>query len=297
MTWIAYAPGAASLADTLSAAAAGASFPIVPAFSWSDWPWHVPSLIAIAVVTALYVWAMRSRRDPQPEPARWVAFAAAQLLLFASLNGPLHRLSDQYLFSVHMVQHLILTEIWAALMLLSLPRDVMGRLLDAPGVGPVLTTLTRPVTAFVLFNLGFALWHLPAMYDLMMRNRGVHELTHLHFMVSGLLMWWPVMEEIPGHTRLAARGHLQCMETMNVQMMPVSAYITLRHGVHYPWYASAPRLFGLSPYEDQQLGGLIMWLPGSIPFWFAMSVVYFRWALAQEAEELSRLHPGRAAEG
>jgi putative membrane protein len=78
---------------------------------------------------------------------------------------------------------------------------------------------------------------------------------------------------------------------ISVPMMPVAAFISLADGILYPWYMAAPRVFGLSPHADQQIGGLIMWVPGSLVFWAAMSVIFFRWALAQEKQE----HPSAAA--
>jgi len=301
MTWIAFSPSLTSLhTDPLAgAAAAGPPFRVVPPFSWTEWPLHGGAIALLVLLFAAYAWGMRDRarlplESRRGDAWRWVAFLAAQALLFVSLNGPMHRLSDHYLFSAHMVQHLFLTEIWAPLLLLALPPDVMRRVLDAPTIGPVLRVLTRPVTAFAIFNVSFALWHLPALYDLMMRSRAVHELTHWHFMLSALLMWWPVCEAIPGRTRLAPPGKLMYLAAMNVPMMPVAGFISLASELIYPWYQVAPRVFPLTPFADQQLGGLIMWLPGSFPYWFAMSVVYFRWALEQEAREQERLHPAAA---
>jgi putative membrane protein len=301
MTWIAFSPSLTSLhTDSLAgAAAAGAPFRVVPPFSWSAWPLHDGAIALLLVLFLAYSWAMRDRgRLPaqarRGEAWRWTAFFASQVLLFVSLNGPMHRLSDHYLFSAHMVQHLLLTELWAPLLLLALPPEVMSGLLDTRRFGPALRVLTRPVTAFVIFNVSFALWHLPALYDLMMRSRVVHELTHWHFMASALLMWWPICEAIPDRTRLSPPAKLIYLAAMNVPMMPVAGFISLAAELIYPWYQVAPRIFDLTPFADQQLGGLIMWLPGSVPYWLAMTIVYFRWALAQEAREQQSLHPAAA---
>jgi cytochrome c oxidase assembly factor CtaG len=78
---------------------------------------------------------------------------------------------------------------------------------------------------------------------------------------------------------------------VGVAMMPVAGFISMATVLIYPAYVAAPRVFGLTPLADQQLGGLIMWVPGSVAFWAALTAVYFRWALAKEREELAGLSP------
>src|SRR5262245_28814472 len=119
----------------------------------------------------------------------------------------------------------------------------------------------------------------------MMRNHNVHIATHILFMATAVLLWWPLIESAPGRARMSDPAKMLYLALVSVPMMPVAAFISLADGILYPWYMAAPRVFGLSPHADQQIGGLIMWVPGSLVFWVAMSVIFFRWALAQEKGE------------
>src|SRR5262249_21257283 len=209
---------------------------------------------------------------------RVTSYLAAQTVLFFSLNGPVHDLSDDYLFSAHMVQHLLLIEVWAPLLLLSLPDWVQQRLLDWGPPGRALAWLTRPVRAFTIFSVMFAIWHVQLLYGLMMRNHDVHIATHILFMATAVLLWWPLIESAPGTKRMSDPAKMLYLALISVPMMPVAAFISLADRILYPWYMTAPRVFGLTPHADQQIGGLIMWVPGSVVFWVALTVIYFRWA-------------------
>lgn len=236
--------------------------------------------------------------DRLPSRARQVAFLLALLSVFASLNGPLHDLSDTFLFSAHMVQHLVLTLLFPPLLLMGLNGAMLRPALDAPVVGPLLRTLTQPRWCFILFNVVLAMWHLPPMYNLAMKYHAVHILQHLMFMGASVLMWWPIASPTNDLPRLPYPGQMLYLFLMTVPMSLVSVYIVYAGNVLYPAYASAPRVWGLSPLEDQRLGGLIMWIPGGLFFLFLMTVIFFRWS-AKYAEDGSggaddgRLVPSR----
>ena len=291
----------AARADTLAAVAA-AGQPIIPPFDWSDFEMHWSTVYGILAMTALYAYAMlvvRRRRGPGERGDGWrvVSFAAAQLTLFLALNGPMDELSDSYLFSAHMVQHLLLTELWAPLLLLALPGWLQGELLGLGPPGRWLERLTRPLPAFVLFNVVFTAWHLPQLYDWMVADERVHIVAHLLFMATSVLLWWPMIESAPGRSRVSAPVKMLYLALVGVAMMPVAGFISMATVVIYPCYVAAPRVFGLSALADQQLGGLIMWVPGSVAFWAALTAVYFRWAMAKEREELAGLKASPAGGG
>jgi putative membrane protein len=287
---LAHTPQVLPRAATEALPRAAGALRAVPPFSWTDWSIHWSTVYGMAALTLVYatlMFAARRRRGrwEHNDGWRWASFTASQVVLFFSLNGPLHDLSDYYLFSAHMVQHLLLIEVWAPLLLLALPGWMQAKLLDWGWAGRALAALTRPLPAFALFNVAFTIWHTPQLYDLMMRNHDVHIATHLLFMATAILLWWPVIQSAPGRKPLSAPGKMLYLALLGVPMMPVAGFISLADGLLYPWYASSPRVFDLSPHQDQQLGGLIMWVPGSAIFWIAMSAVYFRWALEQERRE------------
>jgi putative membrane protein len=230
----------------------------------------------------LYVYGIgpwRRRQGHPPASRRQVlSFFAALIVLLVSLNGPMHDLSDYYLFSVHMVQHLVLTMLFPPLLLAGTPGWLLRPLLVRPGVLTIARVLTRPWAAAALFSASIAVWHLSPYYDLMMRSHEVHIATHLMFMVTATLMWWPVMSPVPELPRLPTGLAMLYLFLVGIPMQIVAALITFSDDVLYPWYAAAPRTWGLSPLEDQQLGGLLMWIPGNLWIFAAIGVLFFRWA-------------------
>jgi putative membrane protein len=255
--------------------------PTLP-YEWS-WSLHPSVLLGTGLLGALYFYGigpLRRRLGLGPPPAPWqvASFCAALLVLLVSLNGPVHDLSDYYLFSIHMVQHLLLTLVFPPLLIAGLPGWLLRPLLVRRGVLPVARFLTRPWVAAVLFSASIAVWHLGNFYDLMMRNHEVHIATHLMFMVTAILLWWPVMSPLPELPRLAPGLAMLYLFLVGIPMQVVGALITFADDVLYPWYIAAPRTWGLSPLDDQQLGGLLMWVPGNLYMFAAIGVLFFKWA-------------------
>ncbi len=254
--------------------------PLVP-YEWS-WSLHPSVFLGTGLLGALYVWGIgpyRRRRGLEPVPGWKVAcFFAGLLVLLLSLNGPMHDLSDYYLFSAHMVQHLLLTLLLPPLLIAGIPGWLLSPFLRHPAALRVARTLTRPVVAAGLYTATIAVWHLAPYYDLMMRNHDVHVVTHLMFMVTATIMWWPVMSPVPELPRLSPGLGMLYLFLVGIPMQIVAAMITLGDEVLYPWYAVAPRTFGLSPIDDQVLGGLLMWVPGNLWMFLAIGVLFFQWA-------------------
>jgi putative membrane protein len=253
----------------------------------ASWSVHPSVLIGTGLLGALYFWGigpMRRRFGLGPPAAAWqiTSFCAALVLLLLSLNGPVHDLSDYYLFSVHMLQHLLLTLLFPPLLLLGIPEWLLRPLIRPPPVLALARLLTRPWVAALLFSVSIAVWHLSPFYDLMMRNHQVHIATHLMFMVTATLMWWPVMSPLPELPRLPSGMGMLYLFLVGIPMQVVAALITFADEVLYPWYVAAPRTWGLSPLDDQQLGGLLMWIPGNLWMFGAIGVLFFRWSRESE---------------
>jgi putative membrane protein len=250
-----------------------------------EWAWslHPSVLLGTGLLGALYFYGIGPLRrryswGPPASPAQILSFCTALLVLLVSLNGPVHDLSDYYLFWVHMVQHLVLTLIFPPLLLAGIPGWLLRALVVRRGVYSVARALTRPWVAALLFSASIALWHLPPFYDLMMRRHGVHIFTHLMFMVTATLMWWPVMSRVPELPPLPPSLGMLYLFLVAIPMQVVGALITFADQVLYPWYAVAPRTWGISPLDDQQLGGLLMWIPGNLWMFAAIGVLFFQWS-------------------
>jgi putative membrane protein len=257
------------------------SRPTVP-YEWA-WSLHPSVLLGTGLLGALYFygigpWRRRHGLGPPASPAQIVSFCTALAVLLVSLNGPVHDLSDYYLFSVHMVQHLVLTLVFPPLLLGGIPGWLLRPVAIRPRVVAVARALTQPWVAALLFSASIAIWHLRPFYDLMMRSHEVHIATHLMFMVTATLMWWPVMSRIPELPRLQPLPGILYLFLVCLPMQVVGAMITFSDELLYPWYAAAPRSGGLSPLDDQRLGGLLMWIPGNLWIFGAIAVLFFRWS-------------------
>jgi putative membrane protein len=261
---------------------------------------HPSVVIGVAILSALYALGVGPlrRRLGGPRGVPWrpvTCFAASQLLLLASLNGPIHHLGDYFLFSAHMLQHLLITLVFAPLFLLGLP-DWLLRPLVRPRVLFALGRwLTGPVVAFSLYNAALILWHVPVVYGLAMRDHDVHIAQHLCFMALAVIAFWPVAGLLPEFPRLSYLWQIGYLFVMQIPMVALGAFLTLAEQVLYPFYAAAPRVASWLPaLEDQQLGGLLMWLPGHLVLWIPMAVIFFRWSRA-ESDEATGLPAPRVA--
>jgi putative membrane protein len=218
-------------------------------------------------------------------PARLASFTVGLLIMLVSLQGPLHELSDYYLFSAHMVQHLAVMLVMPPFLIYGVTDWMLRPVLRVPGVTFVARALTRPIVAFALINVVFGAWHFPSLYDLMMRDHDVHILMHLMIMATGVVMWWPVMSPLPELPRVPAPLQMIYLFVLGIPMMVVAALITFSQSALYTWYAQAPRLFGLGLVDDQRLGGVIMWVPGALVIWIGITAVYFRWTRREVKED------------
>ena len=275
---------------------------------WTNWTVHPSTVVGLGALGALYLWRARvlerEERDETrgdsaealvalatriAEPSRRApsglqrfAFFAGLFIMFASLNGPLHDLSDYYLFAAHMVQHLLLALVVAPLLVGGLTGAMLRPLIRPPAVLGVARWATRAPMAFVLFNVTMAAWHVPEVYGTAMAYHPVHIAQHLTMLATAVLMWWPILSPLPELPRLAYPGQMLYCFLMTLPMSIVAIYITMADHVLYTAYASAPRVWALSPQTDQYIGGLIMWIPGGLFFYGVMTFVFFKWAQRQE---------------
>lgn len=264
------------------------------AFSWTEfavYPSFLAGWLALGGAYALLVGPLRHRfPGSRPVPPKMIAsFATGMAIMFLALQGPLHDLSDYFLFSAHMVQHLLLILLMPPFLLAGIPDWLLRPVIKVRPIGWIARILTFPVVAFMLNNGIFAAWHFPGPYDLMMRNHDVHVAMHLMIMATGFIMWWPVMSPLPELPRLSAPLQMIYLFVLGIPMMVVAAMITYADNVLYTWYAEAPRLWGIPTLMDQQMGGAIMWVPGGLSLWLSITWIYFRWAGSEVREDERQL--------
>jgi putative membrane protein len=241
---------------------------------------HPSTVVGIAALAALYIWRARKGPAGGPTTGQRAAFTSGSAVLFLSVNGPLHDLSDTYLFTAHMIQHLVLTMVVTPLLIAGTPGWMLRPALDIPWVLALAKKVTAAPAAFAIFNVTLVLWHLPPLYNLAMANHPVHIVQHLCFLVSSTIMWWPLMSTMPELPRLSYPKQMLYATALALPMSLIAIILTYADTTLYPAYVSAPRIWGITPLEDQMYGGLLMWLPGGMIFFGVASVKFFSWAKA-----------------
>jgi putative membrane protein len=257
---------------------------IVPTFSWWDWHWHTDLYTGLLLLTAAYLLFTGPLRGRLVSPAtikigrlRIASFLAGVFIMLFTLSGPLHELADNYLFSAHMAQHMLLTLVVPPLLLLGIPGWLLRPLISFGAVLRIGRFLTRPLVAFVLFNWVFAMWHFPIFYEGALHSHLFHILEHLVFMAVAVIVWWPILSPLPELPRIPYPAQLIYLIILSISQTPLFAVITFSDHVFYSFYETAPRVWDISPLADQQLGGIIMKLTWLSVFLPAVCIVFLRW--------------------
>jgi putative membrane protein len=260
----------------------------VPALHWHFEAWLTASL-ALASLAYFRGWRrMRGRAIGRTEA---LCFAAGILSLILALQSPLDPLGED-LFSAHMAQHLSLMLVAAPLFvrarslvafLWAMPRHLRRWFGRWWGGGPdrVFAALTSPVSVWIWFCGLFVFWHIPGPYGWALRHEPVHVLEHLCFFISAYA-FWSIVVEPSGNRRLDYGASLMFVATAAVLSGLPGALMVLTQRPFYPGHAAGAVRWGLSLIEDQQLAGLIMWIPAGFAYLAAILVLFARWLRAAE---------------
>ncbi|MCH7625769.1 MAG: cytochrome c oxidase assembly protein [Chloroflexi bacterium] len=249
---------------------------------WTHWHAHPDVLIGLALLLGAYLFGVGPLRERYNladgvEPRQVATFTAGVLVIFVALLSPIHFLSDGYLFSVHMVQHVLITLVAPPLLILGTPDWLIRPLLRPNWSFRLARILTNPIFAIASFNLVFSLWHVPALYDASVTIRGLHIAEHLIMITTATLMWWPLTSNMPELPRLSYPIQMGYLFILSMAQIIVFAIITFASHPLYDFYASAPRIFGIGPLLDQQIGAIIMKIGGGTLFLGLFVMAFFRW--------------------
>jgi putative membrane protein len=248
---------------------------------------HLEVVLGAAVLAGAYVTAWRASGQPI-SPARAAAFGVALASLVGALNGPLHDLAEDAVFSAHMVQHLILTLVMPPLLLAGTPSFMADALLQPflarrATRGP-LRALTRPIPALAAWSVALFAWHLPGPYAAALDSHALHFAQHATLVGAAVLAWWPIASPSRRLPALPYAAQILYLFAFGIPMTIVAAMIAGAEQVLYPFSVSASGVRGLTPLEDQRLGGILMWVPAALVPLAAFTAVFFRWA-AEESED------------
>ena len=254
---------------------------------WTHWHAHPEALIGLALLQGGYMLGVGPLRERYNladgvEPRQIATFTAGVLVIYVALLSPIHVLSDNFLFSVHMTQHVLLSLVAPPLLLLGTPDWLLRPLLRPNLVFRVVRLATHPIIAFALFNVAFSLFHVPALYNASVTYHWLHVIEHLIFIGTAVLMWWPIGSMMPELPRLNYPLQMMYLFALSIAQIIVFAIVTFSEKPIYEVYANAPRVLNISPLLDQQIGALIMKVGGGSLFLALLIIVFFRWFKHEE---------------
>ena len=254
---------------------------------WTHWHAHPEALIGLALLQGGYMLGVGPLRErynlaDAVEPRQIATFTAGVLVIYVALLSPIHVLSDNFLFSVHMTQHVLLSLVAPPLLLLGTPDWLLRPLLRPDLVFRAVRLATHPILAFALFNLAFSLFHVPALYNASVTYHWLHVIEHLIFIGTAVLMWWPIGSMMPELPRLNYPLQMMYLFALSIAQIIVFAIVTFSEKPIYEVYANAPRVLNISPLLDQQIGALIMKVGGGSLFLALLIIVFFRWFKHEE---------------
>ncbi len=235
-------------------------------------------LLAVVPLRKRYAWS------DAVDSTKVCLFSLGVAIIYLAEGTSLHDLSEKYLFSAHMVQHLMLTMAVPPLLLSGTP-DWLARVMLRPQLlFKAVKFLTYPVTAFLIFNFVLGFWHLPEFYDLTLSVHSLHIVEHMMFISAATIMWWPVMSPLQEINKLSYMGQMLYLFSQTFLPIVIGGIATFADQMVYHGYVDAPRLWGISAATDQQIGGLIMKIAGTLILLVAMTVIFFTWFNKEEAE-------------
>ena len=247
----------------------------------AGWDWE-PSVVAgCAVLLLLYLAALRFRLE-----WRSLCFVAGVLALLLALVSPIDTLADGYLFSAHMVQHILLILVIPPLLMMGIPRELTDRMLRRSLFTKIECVLGRPLVAWLLGVGSMWIWHWPRLYNAALSHEGIHIAEHMTFLITATIFWWPVLSPAE-KSRLSPLAAVIYLFSACAAHTVLAILITFAPVGTYPAYLKPtdtlgilPLLrdqWGLTPKVDQQLGGLLMWVPVCLIYLSFIIATMIRW--------------------
>jgi cytochrome c oxidase assembly factor CtaG len=260
---------------------------------FTDWTlpiWLTGSILVTAVLYLRGWLALRKTRREQFNDVRLASFLCGLAVLWLAIGSPMDGFADA-LLSAHMIEHLLLMSVVPPLLLYGMPvvpllrglPRVITQALIAPLIRSTILRrlahwLVKPVVAWLVMNLTFLAWHVPAAYDFALEHENWHAFEHLCFLMSSLLFWWCIMRPWPAQQLRQNWGILLYLVGADIVNTLLSAFLAFCGRPVYSFYLTNPNPFQVSPLDDQVLGAAIMWVFGSIIFLVPAMIVTLRLA-------------------
>jgi len=260
---------------------------LAAAVPFPHWHPHFDVWALMGVITLLYVGAVRAERALRPGEtvvtrAQWTALAAGLGTMWLASDWPVHDVAEGYLYSAHMLQHMLFTLVVAPLLLLGTPAWMARRILGSGRRLRAMRSMSRPVTGLIQFNLILVLSHWPAVVEATVLHHPLHFLAHAVLLTSAVLMWMPVVSPLREIPRAKPPTQMLYLFLQTIVPTVPASFLTFNSRPLYRIYATFPRLWGISALTDQQMAGLIMKIVGGLFLWLVIAIVFFRWYESEE---------------
>lgn len=252
--------------------------------------WHTEPLLLILVIGTGWLYAiltgpLRNRLAPgEPAtPGKTVLFMSGLVIAYLTVGSPLDQLGEDFLFSAHMVQHMLLVYVTPPLLLWGTPGWLADKALSHAVVRKPWRILTHPVFAGLLFTFLYTVWHIPAAYEAALQIKWVHVLEHWTMFGPALLMWWAILSPSKRVPPISYGMRMLYVFLLMIGQLPVFGFLTLSETVLYPTYEFAPRIFPITPLQDQIIGGLIMKITNMAVSLLVFGFSFYRWYQKDQA--------------
>ena len=280
---------------SISTASTSLALPLEQRSPWSlPWTWEPSIVLPLGFLISVYALGAVRRGGWSTLKWRHASFFSGWLALAFALMSPIHELGEQ-LFSAHMLQHEILILISAPLISAAHPaatclwgfaprqRIYLGGWVHGVESTWLIKFITRPLTAWLLEAAALWIWHVPALYQATLTSDWVHAAQHLSFFFTAVLFWSALYGV--GHSAMSYGTATLYVFGTAVHCSALGALLTFSAVLWYPAYTATTRSWGLTPLEDQQLGGLIMWVPTAVVFILIGLVLFARWVVEAERRQ------------
>ncbi len=265
---------------------------------FTAWNWNPLPTLLLLVAAYLYLNGLNNWERPSHPIGVWqkISFFTGLFLIFISLQSPLDNLGE-HMLSFHQLQHFLLRMLAPLLVLLGAPLTPVLRGLPPwvlqgfvkPTVRNSLARaaydkLTNPVITVSIFMGVLYLWQFPGGFNLALRNEFVHAMMHITMMSSGFIFYWAVIDPKPHRSRVHYGVRVLYLGLIVLPNTLLGAVITFSKGIIYTGYQDVYRPFDMSVLTDQQLGGLLLWVPGDMMSILVAGIVMIMWYEREEAE-------------
>lgn len=243
------------------------------------WPGDLTVYAGLLVLFLGHAWLAGTVSDARRKHSFY--FGLGLVTLWFALETPVDTISDHYLDSVHMLQHVLLGFVAPPLMLLGLSPQMVTRIVRVPGV----RAITEPVQAQVIAGVVMVAWHFPPLFDATLYTEWLHVVEHLTFIGAGLVLYWPILEVTSAHARwqMSPGAKLLYLLVATLPQDGVALALIFSRVPFYEYYTHAPRLVpSLTPLIDQTVSGAVLMILGKATMAVAAAAVFFRWFSSEQ---------------